>query len=171
MSLKNKIAVYPGSFDPIHCGHIDIIQRISKLYDKVIVLVACSSQKMNLFTPEERKVLIEKTFKSTPNVSVDLFSGLVVDYLHEKNAHILVRGLRAVVDFEYEMSMANMNKKLDPEIETLLVFSSPEYYYLSSRGIKEIAMNRGNLKGMVSEEVEESLKNKFIKSSQSKGKI
>ncbi len=158
-----KIAVYAGSFDPIHCGHVDIIQRVSRLYDQVIVLVASSSQKTTLFTSEERKRLIEEELKSISNVSVDIFSGLVVDYLKKKRAHVLIRGLRAVVDFEYEMSMANMNKKLSPEVETLLVFASPEYYFLSSRAIKEVALNHGCLKGMVSEHVEKILKKKIMR--------
>lgn len=161
MNKKETIAVYAGSFDPIHCGHIDIIQRISKLYDRVIVLLANSSQKKTLFSANERKVLIQQSLKGIKNVDVDVFSGLVVDYLKKRNAQVLIRGLRAVVDFEYEMSMANMNKKLSPEIETLLVFSSPEYYFLSSRGIKEIAMNQGSLKGLVTTQVEKALLKKY----------
>ncbi|UOE99855.1 pantetheine-phosphate adenylyltransferase [Bdellovibrio reynosensis] len=158
-----KIAVYPGSFDPITMGHVDIINRIAPFYDQVIVLVAQSSQKQSLFTAEERKALIEQSLPHTKNVKVDIFGGLTVDYMKKANAQVIVRGLRAVVDFEYEMTMANMNKKLAPEIETLLVFASPEYYYISSRGVKEIAVNGGALKDLVPEIVISALEKKYKK--------
>ncbi|XGC81393.1 pantetheine-phosphate adenylyltransferase [Bdellovibrio bacteriovorus] len=158
-----KIAVYPGSFDPITMGHVDIINRIAPFYDQVIVLVAQSSQKQSLFTAEERKALIEQSLAHTKNVKVDIFGGLTVDYMKKANAQVIVRGLRAVVDFEYEMTMANMNKKLAPEIETLLVFASPEYYYISSRGVKEIAVNGGALKDLVPEIVISALEKKYKK--------
>ena len=145
----NKIAVYPGSFDPITLGHVDIIQRLSLVFEKVIVLVAKSSTKTGLFAPEERKSLIQKTLKDLKNVEVDIFEGLTVDYLKKVNAKVIVRGLRAVVDFEYEMTMASMNKKLQPEFETMLMFAAPEYYYISSRGVKEVAANGGSLQGLV----------------------
>ncbi len=145
----NKIAVYPGSFDPITLGHVDIIQRLSLVFEKVIVLVAKSSTKSGLFTPEERKTLIQKTLKDLKNVEVDIYEGLTVNYLKKVNAKVIVRGLRAVVDFEYEMTMASMNKKLQPEFETMLMFAAPEYYYISSRGVKEVAANGGSLEGLV----------------------
>ncbi len=153
----NKVAVYPGSFDPITLGHVDIIQRLSLVFEKVIVLVAKSSTKPGLFTPEERKALIQKTLKDFKNVQVDIFEGLTVDYLKKEKAKVIVRGLRAVVDFEYEMTMASMNKKLEPEIETMLMFAAPEYYYISSRGVKEVAANGGRLLGLVPELVIEPL--------------
>lgn len=153
----NKLAVYPGSFDPITLGHVDIIQRLSLVFEKVVVLVAKSSTKPGLFTPEERKSLIQQTLKDFKNVEVDIFEGLTVDYLKQVNAKVIVRGLRAVVDFEYEMTMASMNKKLQPEIETLLMFAAPEYYYISSRGVKEVAANGGRLQGLVPELVIEPL--------------
>lgn len=146
----SRIAVYPGSFDPITMGHVDIIERISKVFDEVIVLVANSSQKNSLFTAEERKSLIEQTMNGRfTNLSVDIFEGLTVDYVRKNNAQVIVRGLRAVVDFEYEMTMASINQKVAPEIETMLVFARPEYYYISSRGVKELAMNGGPLKDLV----------------------
>ena len=145
----NKIAVYPGSFDPITLGHVDIIQRLSLVFEKVIVLVAKSSTKSGLFTPEERKALIQKTLKDLKNVEVDIYEGLTVNYLKKVNAKVIVRGLRAVVDFVYEMTMASMNKKLQPEFETMLMFAAPEYYYISSRGVKEVAANGGSLEGLV----------------------
>ena len=159
----SKVAVYPGSFDPITMGHVDIIKRIAPLYDKVIVLVAHSSQKQSLFSAEERKVLIERSLPGLKNVAVEVFEGLTVNYMKKTNAQIIVRGLRAVVDFEYEMTMANMNKKLAPQIETMLVFANPEYYYISSRGVKEIAINDGELKGLVPDIVVEALHKKFQK--------
>lgn len=159
--MTKKIAVYPGSFDPITMGHVDIIKRIAAVYDEVIVLVAQSSQKQSMFSAEERKVLIEKSLPELKNLKVDIFEGLTVEYMKTAKAQIIVRGLRAVVDFEYEMTMANMNKKLAPEIETLLVFASPEYYYISSRGVKEVALNGGALKGLVPEVVIEALEKKI----------
>lgn len=159
----SNIAVYPGSFDPITMGHVDIINRLTPLYDEVIVLIAQSSQKQAMFTVEERKDLIEKSLAGAKNVKVDIFDGLTVDYMKKVNARVIVRGLRAVVDFEYEMTMANMNKKLAPDIETLLVFASPEYYYISSRGVKEVAVNGGALKGLVPQVVIEAMQNKIKK--------
>jgi pantetheine-phosphate adenylyltransferase len=157
----SKVAVYPGSFDPITLGHVDIIQRLSLVFDKVIVLVAKSSVKSGLFTPEERKSLIEQTLKGFKNVEVDIFEGLTVEYLKKVKAQVIVRGLRAVVDFEYEMTMACMNKKLEPQFETMLMFAAPEYYYISSRGVKEVAANGGSLKGLVPDLVAAPLKMKI----------
>lgn len=159
----SKIAVYPGSFDPITMGHVDIINRIARQYDEVIVLVAQSSQKQSMFSAEERKALIEKALSHLKNVKVDIFGGLTVEYMKKANSQVIVRGLRAVVDFEYEMTMANMNRKIAPEIETLLVFASPEYYYISSRGVKELAINGGPLKGLVPDCVIEALEEKIQK--------
>lgn len=159
--MIKRIAVYPGSFDPITVGHIDIMRRISPLYDQVIVLVAQSSSKSSMFSAEERKHLIEKSLPDLTNVTVDIFEGLTVDYMRKAQATVVVRGLRAVVDFEYEMTMASMNKKLAPDVETMLVFARPEYYYISSRGIKEIAANRGSLEGLVPAHVESALKKKM----------
>lgn len=159
----SKIAVYPGSFDPITMGHVDIINRISPVYDEVIVLVAQSSQKQSMFTPAERKALIEKSLSHLKNVKVDIFDGLTVDYMKRVNAQIIVRGLRAVVDFEYEMTMAQINKKIAPDIETMLVFASPEYYFISSRGVKELAINGGDLNGFVSDIVKTAMTEKLKK--------
>lgn len=157
----SKVAVYPGSFDPITSGHIDIIKRISGLYDKVIVLVAQSSQKQSMFSAQERKVLIENALSFLPNIEVDIFEGLTVEYMKSRQAQVIIRGLRAVVDFEYEMTMANMNRKIAPEIETLLVFASPEFYYVSSRGVKELAINGASLQDLVPSCVEKALQDKL----------
>ena len=145
----SKIAVYPGSFDPVTTGHLDIIERISKIFDHVIVLAAESPQKNYLFTVEERADFLKKALVHFTNVEVDLFSGLTVDYMKKKKAHVIVRGLRAVADFEYEGTLANMNYRLAPEIETFMIFSRPEYYFISSRAVKEVGRHHGNLKGLV----------------------
>lgn len=157
----SNIAVYPGSFDPITMGHVDLINRISPLYDQVIVLIAKSSQKHAMFNLDERKILIEKSLSHLKNVKVDFFEGLTTEYMKKNKAQVIVRGLRAVVDFEYEMTMANMNKKIAPHIETLLMFASPEYYYISSRGVKELAVNGGALDGLVPEVVVEAMAKKL----------
>jgi len=159
----SKVAVYPGSFDPITSGHVDIINRIAPLYSQVTVLIALSSQKQSLFTTQERKELIEKSLSHLHNVSVEVFDGLTVEYMRKNKAQVIVRGLRAVVDFEYEMTMANINKKLAPEIETLLVFASPEFYYISSRGVKELAANNASLKDLVPDVVAKALAKKYKK--------
>lgn len=153
-------AVYPGSFDPIHDGHVDIINRIAKIFDEVTVLVAVSPDKGALFSIEERETLLKKSLSHLKNVKVDSFSGLTMEYMKKKKAHILVRGLRAVMDFEYETSMANMNRHLDPKVETFLVFSAPEYSFLSSRGIKEVVRNQGSVKNLVPSAVETALRQK-----------
>jgi pantetheine-phosphate adenylyltransferase len=157
-----RIAVYPGSFDPITVGHIDIIQRISGVFEKVIVLVAHSNQKKYLFTPEERLKLVQASLPlGLSNIEVDIFEGLTVDYLKLKGARILVRGLRAVVDYEYELIMANMNRKLCPDVETMIVFSSPEFYYIASSTVKEVARYGGDINGLVPPPVVEPVLNKF----------
>lgn len=159
-----KVAVYPGSFDPITLGHVDIIERISKVFDQVVILVSQSSQKTHLFSNEERKQLIEQSLSHLKNIRVDFHEGLTVDYMKKHNIPVIVRGLRAVVDFEYEMTMAAMNKKLDASIETMLVFASPEYYFVSSRGVKEVARFGGSLDGLVPEIVKAPLREKIRKS-------
>lgn len=156
-----KTAVYPGSFDPITLGHIDIIERISKIYDHVIVLISENPEKKSLFSTKEKTQLIKKALAHLKNVEVDVHEGLTVNYVKEKKAQVIVRGLRAVIDYEYELTMANMNKKLAPKIETVLIFASPELYFISSRGVKEVAKNKGSLKGMVSTHVEKALKSKL----------
>lgn len=157
----SRIAVYPGSFDPIHLGHVDMITRISKTFDQTVVLVAHSGQKQSLFSAEERKELIERALGSLKGVTVDIFEGLTVDYMRKCQAQVILRGLRAVVDFEYEMTMASINQKLAPEFETMLVFARPEYYYISSRGVKEVALHGGSLKGLVPDVVVEPLLRKL----------
>lgn len=154
-------AVYPGSFDPITLGHLDIIKRIVPILGKTTILISHNPAKKNLFTIDERVELAKQALKGIKGVEVDYHEGLTVDYLREKKASVIVRGLRAVTDFEYEFVMANMNKKLAPNIETMIVFASPEFYYVSSNTVKEVALNGGSVKDFVPPVVEQALKAKF----------
>lgn len=156
-----KIAVYPGSFDPITIGHVDIIERVSKQFDQLIVLVSEAPDKKYLFSVQERKDLIQSSVARFKNVVVDANAQLTFEYLRKKKAQILIRGLRAVADFEHEFSLASMNQRLAPEIETLLMFARPEYYYISSRSVKEVARHKGDIKGLVPEVVRLALEGKF----------
>lgn len=146
---KQAIAVYPGSFDPITLGHVDLIQRLADFYKELVVVVANSPAKTQLFTPVERAVLIEQSLADKKNVRVEVFDGLTVDYARKIGASIIIRGLRAVADFEYEFAMANMNRKLAPEIETMIVFTRPEYSFVSSRTVKEVAFFGGPVEDLV----------------------
>ncbi len=148
-----KIAVYPGSFDPITCGHLDVIKRAAKIVDVLIIGVLNNSSKKSLFTPEERVELIERVVKDIPNVKVESFSGLTVDFAKERNATVLVRGLRAVTDFEYELQIAQTNHKLNPDIDTIFFTTSVEYAYLSSSIAKEVASCGGSVQGLLPEEI------------------
>lgn len=157
----SKIAVYPGSFDPITTGHLDIIERISHIFDHVIVLVADSNEKKYMFTAHERAQFLKQAVDNNPKIEVDIFKGLTVEYMRKRKAHVIVRGLRAVADFEYEGTLASMNHRLAPEVETFMVFSRPEFYFISSRGVKELARNAGDLKGLVPDFVGAELVKKF----------
>ena len=145
----SKIAVYPGSFDPITTGHLDIIERISHIFDHVIVLVTESNEKKYLFSAKERAAFLKQATQKNEKIEIDIFQGLTVEYMKKRKAHVIVRGLRAVADFEYEGTLASMNRRLAPDIETFMVFSRPEYYFISSRGVKEVARNGGDLTGLV----------------------
>jgi pantetheine-phosphate adenylyltransferase len=134
-----KSAIYPGSFDPITRGHIDLIERTSKVFEDLTILVAVSSQKSALFTPEERVALIKESLSHLKNIKVDSFSGLTTDYMKKRNIQVLVRGLRQVEDFEYEKSMAQYNATLQPTVETVMLYSNPGLAFISSRGVKEVA--------------------------------
>jgi len=155
------LAVYPGSFDPLTLGHIDIIRRIQPILGEITLLISSNPSKKSLFTPEERKLLAEEALKGIRGVKVAVHEGLTVDYLEKAGANVIVRGLRAVSDYEYELVMANMNKKLSPNVETMIVFASPEYYYVSSNTVKEVAMNGGSVKDLVPPNVAKALKTKF----------
>ena len=154
-------AIYPGSFDPITNGHLDVIERAAKLFDQVIVAVAVNDQKQSLFTAEERVCLIEEGVKDLPNVTVASFSGLLVEFARRQSANAVVRGLRAVSDFEFEFQMALMNRKLDEQIETIFLMPAEQYTYLSSRIVKEVSRFGGNIQPFVPECVEKALELKL----------
>lgn len=158
----SKIVVYPGSFDPITNGHLDIIQRASKIFDKVIVAVLENPEKKNpLFNVNERVELIKRVTKDIENVEVESFKGLLIDFMRKKESKIIIKGLRAVSDFEYEFQMALMNNKLDENIETLFMMTSSQYSYLSSSSVKQVAMYGGCLRGLVPDEIINDIKEKF----------
>ncbi|RII31290.1 MAG: pantetheine-phosphate adenylyltransferase [Geobacter sp.] len=156
-----KIAVYPGSFDPITYGHLDIIRRTLTIFDEVIVAVARNSMKNALFTTEERVALIQEVLKDESRVSVDTFAGLLINYVSSRGAHVIIRGLRAISDFEYEFQIAQMNSTIGQEIETLFMMTSIQYGYLSSSIVKEVCCLNGNVDGFVPMEVKTALRNKY----------
>jgi pantetheine-phosphate adenylyltransferase len=161
MSMEEKIAVYPGSFDPITYGHLDIIKRAIKIFDKVIVAVAHNYDKQSLFTPQEKIEMIKEEVKGYQSVTVDTFHGLLVKYMEKVKARVALRGLRATSDFEYEYHMAAMNSKLNDDIDTLFMMTGKDYFFISSRTIKEVASLGGSVAGLVSEQVAAKLKKKF----------
>jgi pantetheine-phosphate adenylyltransferase len=161
--MKNNIAIYAGTFDPVTNGHLDIIERASKLFDKVIVTIADNTSKKTLFTQEERKKMIAVSVKKYINVEVDVLKGLVVDYAKKKKANILIRGLRAVSDFEYEFQMSLTNRKLAPVITTIFMMPNEKYTYLNSTLIREIAKFKGDVSTFVPKNVNAELKKKFSK--------
>jgi len=156
-----QIAVYPGSFDPVTNGHLDIIHRAAKHFDHVIVAVLNNTSKKPLFTVEERKQLLAEVTRDMPNVEIDSFRDLLVNYMTQKNASIIVRGLRAVSDFEYELQLASTNSKLNGQIETFFMMTNPQYSYLSSSIVKEIAQFHGKVVDLVPESVEKALREKY----------
>lgn len=156
-----KTAIYPGTFDPLTNGHIDLIQRSLKIFDEVIVAVAGSPKKDPMFTTEERIALIHESIKDFPGSRVESFNSLLVDYAKEKESVALIRGLRAVSDFEYELQMALMNRRLNANIETVFMMPSEEYTFLSSTIVKEVASFGGSVKGLVPDPVEKALRKKL----------
>ena len=157
MAAEQKIAVVPGSFDPVTNGHLDIIQRTSSLFDKVYVCVLRNGSKKPLFSIEERIDLIKRVTADIPNVEVESFDGLLVNYAREKSAGFIVKGLRAVSDFEYEFQMAQTNKSLNPEVETFFITTNRSYSYLSSSIVKEVARYGGPISDFVPEEIEKDI--------------
>ncbi len=155
------IAVYPGSFDPITNGHLDLLQRALKIFDHIIVAVAWNPTKQCLFTIEERMEMIRVSLQDHPQVSTDTFTGLLVDYARQKKARAILRGLRAVTDFEYEFQLAMMNRRLEPEIETVFLMTGLRWVFLSSSILKEAAIHGGNIEGMVPEIVYHKLREKY----------
>ncbi|MGD0153923.1 MAG: pantetheine-phosphate adenylyltransferase [Thermacetogeniaceae bacterium] len=155
------IAIYPGSFDPITFGHLDIIERAATIFDRVIVAVCLNPGKQPLFTMEERVEMIVRESAHLANVEVNCFRGLLTEFVRRKNAGVIVRGLRAITDFENEFQMALMNRKLNSEIETVFLVAQPNYSYLSSSIVKELASLGGNVGGLVSEQVSQHLQSKY----------
>jgi pantetheine-phosphate adenylyltransferase len=156
-----RIAVCPGSFDPITYGHLDIITRAAKVFDELYVVVLSNSSKQPLFSVEERIELIDTVTKNIPNVKVDSFQGLLVDYAESVNADAIIRGLRAVSDFEYEMQITSMNRVLSDKIETFFIMTNNQYSFLSSSIVKEVAKYEGEISELVPPEVEQALIKKF----------
>ena len=154
-------AIYPGSFDPITYGHIDLIKRALRLFDEVIVAVSSGAQKETLFTPQERRAMIKKAVGGLKNIKVEIFNGLVVDYARKKKIKVILRGLRMLSDFEYEFQMALTNRKLNPDIETIFMMPSESYSYVSSKLIKEAAFLGSSLKGLIPSFVAKELNKKF----------
>ena len=156
-----SIAVYPGSFDPVTYGHLDIIKRSIRVFDKLVIGILLNSEKNPLFSMEERVEFLMEATKDMENVEVKSFSGLLVDFARENNADITVRGLRAVTDFEYELQIAQINNKLDSNLDTMFFTTSTEYAYLSSTIVREIASYHGGVSELVPPYVEQKLKQKF----------
>jgi pantetheine-phosphate adenylyltransferase len=159
--MGDRTAVYPGSFDPITYGHLDILYRGLKIFDKIIIAVAKNIEKNPLFTVEERMEMIRETLKGSENVIVDSFEGLLVDYLRKINAKFVIRGLRAMSDFDYEFQMASVNRTLNPDIDTIFMMTSRDFFFISSRTVKEVASYGGSVKEFVPPNVEKRLKEKF----------
>jgi len=157
----SKLAIYPGSFDPITNGHINIIERSLLIFDKLVVAVAINASKNALFTLEERVAMIKEATRNNPNVIVDSFEGLLADYVAEKEINVIVRGLRALSDFEYEFQMTFMNRKLNRHVETIFMMTGLRWFYVNSRIIKEVAVAGGSVKGLVPDVVCERLREKY----------
>ncbi len=156
-----KVAVYPGSFDPVTYGHLDIIQRGAKVFDQVVVAVLNNQNKTPLFSVDERVSLLKEVTREIPNLVVDHFSGLLVDFVKQKNATVIIRGLRAVSDFEYELQNASMNRELNNEIETFFMMTKSKYSFLSSSIVKEIAKYGASVSDFVPPVVEQAMREKF----------
>ncbi len=159
---NSVIAVYPGSFDPVTNGHLDVIARGAKIFDRLIVAVARNLEKDPLFAVKERVEMLESVTFDWKNVEVDVFDGLLMEYAREKGARVVVRGIRAISDYEYELQMAMMNRKIEPQIETVFMLPGEAYSYLSSRIVKELARLGGSVKGLVPPIVEERLRAKVV---------
>ncbi len=158
---KEKIAVYPGSFDPLTYGHLDVIKRALNIFDKVIVAVGTNPEKKTLFTLDERFDMLKKATKNYKNLEVDKFSGLLLDFVRKKGSNVIVRGLRAVSDFDFEFQRALLNRKIDTKVETVFIMTRGAYCYLDSSIVKEMARFNGSVKDLVPGLVEKKLKEKF----------
>lgn len=156
-----RLAIYPGSFDPPTNGHLSIIQRGLRVFDGLIVAIAYNSKKTPLFSVEERKRFLRQAVGDDPRVEIDAFEGLLVNYAQERKVPIILRGLRAVSDFEFEFQLANMNRKLYPEVETVFMMTGEDYFYVSSQLVREVASLGGRLDGLVPPPVGQALRSKF----------
>jgi pantetheine-phosphate adenylyltransferase len=159
--MKTSIAIYPGSFDPVTNGHLDLIERGEKMFDLLIVAVLQNTEKQPLFTVPERIEMLHEVTKKWADVEVDVFKGLLIDYARKRGAGVILRGIRAVSDYEYELQMALMNRKLEPRLETVFMLPGEPYSYLSSKLVREIAQHGGPLNGLVPATVEQRLRAKF----------
>jgi pantetheine-phosphate adenylyltransferase len=160
-ALKRVIAIYPGSFDPLTNGHLDLVERGSKIFDELIVAILRNPEKEPLFSLEERRAMVEEMTSRYSNVRVDTFAGLLVEYAAQQKASAVLRGIRAISDYEYELQMAMMNRKLEPQLETVFMMPAETYSYLSSRLVREIAKLGGSVRGLVPTPVEERLRRKL----------
>ncbi len=158
--MKSILAIYPGSFDPVTNGHLDLIERGAKIFDRLVVAVLRNLDKNPLFDVSERVGMLREVTRPWDNVEVDIFDGLLVDYARQRNAQVILRGIRAISDYEYELQMALMNRKLRPQIETVFMMPAEAYSYLSSRMVREIARLGGPIQGMVPPIVEQYLRAK-----------
>ena len=161
--MNKSVAIYPGSFDPITLGHLDIIRRASAMFDKVIVVVMTNMSKSCSFNPEERCQMINKSLAGLENVTVDSYDGLLAEYAKMHSAKVIIKGLRAMSDFEYEFQMALTNKKLNPDVETLFLTTSPQYMYLSSSMVKQIAQLRGDITDFVPAAIHSDIMNRLTR--------
>jgi pantetheine-phosphate adenylyltransferase len=161
--MKTSLAIYPGSFDPVTNGHLDLIERGTKIFDRLVVAVLRNSEKDPLFTTTERVEMLREVTRQWDNVEVDVFEGLLVQYARQRKAQVILRGIRAISDYEYELQMALMNRKLEPHIETVFMMPAEAYSYLSSRLVREISQLGGVIHELVPPIVEERLKSKSQK--------
>ncbi len=159
--MKTSIAIYPGSFDPVTNGHLDLIERGEKMFDKLIVAVLKNVEKQPLFTVAERVEMLKEVTEQWDSVEIDVFEGLLVDYTRKRGAAVILRGIRAISDYEFELQMALMNRKLEPRLETVFMLPSEAYSYLSAKLVREIAQLNGPLTGLVPQVVELRLRNKL----------
>ena len=160
--MDNVVAIYPGSFDPLTNGHVDIIRRGARLFDRIVIAVLINLEKAPLFTVPERVDIAREAFAGHANVEVDTFDGLLVDYARKRGAGVIVKGLRAVSDFEFEMQMALMNRRLNPDVETVFMMPTQPYTFVSSRLVKEVVALGGSVHGLVPESVEKRLREKKL---------